>query len=276
MSMRIGYNTNGLAHHDLIEAIDLLAELGYQSVALTIDHGALSPYQANWQRQAATVREALARHGMHSVIETGARYLLDPRVKHEPTLLTADESRRQMRIGFLRHAVRLAEELGSDCVSLWSGVLRDNADDATAWTRLTDGLQGLLDFAAVHHVVVGFEPEPGMFIDTMDKFTELSERLPHSQLQLTLDLGHLHCQGETPIAEQIRRWGPRIVNIHIEDMRADAHEHLMFGEGEIEFPPVFAALREIGYQKGVHVELSRHSHDGPAAAKRALEFLSKL
>ena len=38
--MRLGYNTNGLAHHRLTDAIDLLADLGYQSVALTLDAGA--------------------------------------------------------------------------------------------------------------------------------------------------------------------------------------------------------------------------------------------
>ena len=67
----------------------------------------------------------------------------------------------------------------------------------------------------------------------------------------------------------IRRWAPRLVNVHIEDMRAGRHEHLMFGEGEIDFPPVLRALAEVGYTGGVYVELSRHSHEGPTAARRA-------
>ena len=41
--MLLGYNTNGMAHHDLVDAVTLLAEIGYRSVAITIDHGALSP-----------------------------------------------------------------------------------------------------------------------------------------------------------------------------------------------------------------------------------------
>jgi sugar phosphate isomerase/epimerase len=59
-------------------------------------------------------------------------------------------------------------------------------------------------------------------------------------------------------------------------MRAGVHEHLMFGEGEIDFPPVLAALAEEGYAGGVHVELSRHSHMAPEAARRAFQFLSPL
>jgi sugar phosphate isomerase/epimerase len=91
---------------------------------------------------------------------------------------------------------------------------------------------------------------------------------------LTLDVGHLHCLGE-PIVETIHRWRDRLWNVHIEDMRAGVHEHLMFGDGEIDFPPALAALREIGYSGGVHVELSRHSHDAVATARTALAFLRK-
>ena len=66
------------------------------------------------------------------------------------------------------------------------------------------------------------------------------------------------------------------MNVHLEDMRAGRHEHLMFGEGEIDFPPVLRTLAEVGYTGGVYVELSRHSHEGPAAARRAFEFLRRL
>ena len=82
--------------------------------------------------------------------------------------------------------------------------------------------------------------------------------------------------GETPLADQIARWGPRIVNVHLEDMRRGVHEHLMFGQGEIDFPPVMAALKAGNYRGGIHVELSRHSHEGPTAARQAMEFLRPL
>ena len=115
-----------------------------------------------------------------------------------------------------------------------------------------------------------------MFIDTMERFERLQSRIDNDCFRLTLDLGHLHCLGETPIADQVRRWRDQIVNVHIEDMRAGVHEHLMFGEGEIDFVPILKAFHEIDYSGGLHVELSRHSHDAPAVAKRAFEFLHPL
>jgi len=274
--MLLGYNTNGLANHDPFQAIDLLADVGYRSVALTLDHGPLNPFANDWPEQRSKLRDVLGKRDLASVIETGARYLLDPRVKHEPTLVTADPQQAAKRIDFLCRAIDAAELLGGRCVSLWSGVVRDASPAETIWARLLERLSLVLDHAQRRGVAVGFEPEPGMFIDTLEKFAELKSRCSSPQLKLTLDVGHLHCQGELPIPEKIAYWGSLLVNVHIEDMRRGIHEHLMFGEGEMDFPPIIAAMAEAGYRGGIHVELSRHSHDAPNAVRKAFDFLHPL
>jgi sugar phosphate isomerase/epimerase len=275
--MRLGYNTNGLAHHDLLEALELLADIGYRSVAITLDHAALNPFHEQaLAAQLAAVRRALGRHNMSSVIETGARFLLDPRRKHEPTLMSPKAADRQRRIDFLRRAIDIAAELQSDCVSCWSGILREPLPAEQAMQRLCDSLRPVLDYAQHRGIAIGFEPEPGMFIATMSDFARLVQELQSPILRLTLDVGHLHCQGELPICDYVRAWSPYLVNVHIEDMRRGRHEHLMFGDGEMQFANIVAALVETEYQKGVHVELSRHSHEGPVAARKAFEFLAVL
>jgi sugar phosphate isomerase/epimerase len=269
----LGYNTNGLAHHDLFDAVEVLAEIGYRGVAITIDHNALPPYGRNASQRVTRLRRLLERLGLRSVIETGARFLLDPRRKHEPTLLSAN---RRARIDFYKYAIDVAAQLRSQCVSLWSGVLHEPLSRDQAIERLAEGLAEVLDYAAQQSVEVGFEPEPRMLIDSMSAFEQLLERPGIGKLRLTLDIGHLQCQGESPINSVIRRWASRLVNVHIEDMRAGIHEHLPFGEGEIAFPPVFRALAEVGYPGGVYVELSRHSHEGPETAKKAFMFLESV
>ncbi len=272
--MLLGYNTNGFAHHRLEDALPILAALGYQSVALTIDHHALSPFDPGFADQLAAVKELLQKHGLRCVIETGARFLLDPWRKHQPTLLGAAVADRETRLQFLQHAVDVAQELGADAVSLWSGT-PDEADVApeTSLRRLAENCLRLCDYADARRVSLAFEPEPGMCVDTMDRYAELLDRVRHPALGLTIDIGHLHCLGEVPIADHLRRWRHLLWNVHIEDMRAGAHDHLMFGEGEIDFVPVLQALAEIGYFGGVHVELSRHSHNAVETARAALAFL---
>jgi sugar phosphate isomerase/epimerase len=260
----------------LPSAIELLADLGYRGVAITLDHCSLNPYDENFARDLKETERLLSRYKLRTVIETGARFLLNPREKHEPTLVTPDEAGRLRRFDFLKRAIDVAAALGSDCVSLWSGVVRHSAGRDQAMSDLAIGLARVLEYAEQRRVLVGFEPEPGMLIDTMAAFDELRQRVDSSYLALTLDVGHLHCQGETPIAGVIRTWRDLLVNVHIEDMRAGMHEHLMFGEGEMDFPPIIAALAEVGYDGGVYVELSRNSHDGPRTAAQAFSFLSRL
>jgi len=273
--MLLGYNTNGFAHHDLHDALGVLGDIGYRSVAITIDHTALSP-RGNPERELRRLRRRLEQYGMRSVIETGARFLLDPWVKHEPTLVSTDASARSRRLEFYRHAIRCAAELGSDCVSIWSGAARDDAPSEQHMDRLVHGLRQVLDYAAGNGVAIGFEPEPGMFIDTMQSFDDLLGRIDAANLGLTLDVGHLQCNRELPLTHYIRRWRRRLVNVHIEDMRAGVHEHLMFGDGEIDFPAVIAAFAEVAYEGGLHVELHAHSREAPIAARRAYDFLSRL
>jgi L-ribulose-5-phosphate 3-epimerase len=271
--MYLGYNTNGFAHHRLDDALAILADLGYRGVGLTVDHGVLSPLEPAWEREAERVRGLLDRYRLRCVIETGARFLLDPRRKHQPTLLSPNADERRIRLDFLAHCTRLARTLGTDAVSFWSGTAVDDADAETLWNRLTAGCHQLL--AIADGVPLAFEPEPGMFVDTMTQFTELCRRMGTSDLGLALDIGHLQCLGETPIADRIRQWAKRLRVVHIEDMRTGVHDHLPFGEGEIDFPPVLAALRDVGYAGGVFVELSRHSHDAVRTAERSYTYLTE-
>ncbi len=274
--MLLAYNTNGFAHHAPDDAISLLAEIGYRGVGITLDRGWLNPWSPDFSESVSAMRKLLDRHQLRSVVETGARFLLDPRRKHEPTLVSADPGGRARRIEFLYRAIDVAHALESDCVSLWSGILREPIVVDVGIDRLVDGLRRVCEYADANGVIVGFEPEPGMLIDTMPMFERLLERLDSPALKLTLDIGHLHCQGETPLAPQIHRWSDRLVNVHIEDMRRGVHEHLMFGEGEIDFPPVIRELASVDYRGLVQVELSRHSHQAPEAARAAFDFLQPL
>jgi L-ribulose-5-phosphate 3-epimerase len=274
--MYIGYNTNGFAHHRLEDALAILADLGYPGVALTLDYHILNPFEPDLPGRTAAVRRWLEQRQLRCVIETGARFLLDPWHKHQPTLVSPAAEQRQRRLDFLCQAVDIAAELHADAVSFWSGTPRDRMAHDVDLARLVDGCRRLCDHAARKNVRLAFEPEPGMLIDTMPRYAELHDRVGHPLFGLTLDIGHLHCQGEVPIADHLQRWRDWLWNVHIEDMRRGVHDHLMFGEGEIDFGPVLGTLREIGYANGVHVELSRHSHDAVETARRALAFLQTI
>ena len=113
-----------------------------------------------------------------------------------------------------------------------------------------------------------------MFIDTMDKYAELFEKVNHPSFGLTLDVGHLVCMKEIPISKYLHQWKHVLWNVHLDDMKPEIHDHLFFGKGEVHFTDVFAALKAIDYRGMASVELSRHSHDAVNVARKSLEFFT--
>ncbi|HZM75180.1 MAG TPA: TIM barrel protein, partial [Candidatus Limnocylindrales bacterium] len=157
--LRFGYGSNGFANHRLPEALAVIAELGYDGVALTLDTNHLDPFGSELSRRTKEVTADLDRLGLSVVIETGARYLLDPWHKHAPTLLHDDPG---PRLEFLRRAIRVGADLGAEAVSCWAGVPPPDVPDP--WDRLVRGCAELVEFAAGWEMTLGFEPEPGMLV----------------------------------------------------------------------------------------------------------------
>jgi sugar phosphate isomerase/epimerase len=272
MTFTLGYGTNGFANHRLHDALAVIADLGYTGVALTLDHDHLNPYAHDLPKQLARVAARLSSLGLNRVvIETGARYLLDPWRKHHPTLLSDDPA---ARIGFLEQAMRIAAELDADCVSFWSGVKPSTLDDEEAGRRLATGVAKALETAANLGVQLGMEPEPGHFVQHLGQVFELRMRLGNPELLgVTLDVGHCVAVEPLDAAACVRQAGSLLVNVQLDDMLPQVHEHLEFGEGQLDLPATLAALTEIGYTGLAAVELPRHSHAAPDVAARAFGAL---
>ncbi|MFJ3197347.1 sugar phosphate isomerase/epimerase family protein [Streptomyces griseoviridis] len=273
-SLRFGYGTNGLADLRLDDALSLLADLGYDGVGLTLDHMHLDPFAPDLPTRVKHVARRLDSLGLDVTVETGARYVLDPRRKHGPSLLDPDPDDRARRVDLLLRAVDIAADLGAHAVHCFSGVTPADTTSDTAWNRLADALAPVLAAAATAGVPLAVEPEPGHLLATLADFHHLRRTLGDpDHLGLTLDLGHCQCLEPLPPADCVRAAAPWLRHVQIEDMRRGVHEHLPFGTGEIDFPPVLAALAATGYQGLTVVELPRHSHEGPHQAERSLPFL---
>lgn len=273
--MILGYNTNGLAHHRLDDALDLLADLGYGGVALTPDVPHLDLLRTD-ERDWEKTRARLDRLNLRCVVETGARYVLDPRRKHWPNLLTRDEAAAERRMDYYRRALRLAAVLGAPAVSLWSGPLEAGDDPEAARDRLLARLPRLLDAAAAAGVSVCFEPEPGHLIDGLSAYRELRKCLGRRDLRTTIDVGHLLVTEPGAPEAHLAEWADSLMNVQVDDARRGIHEHLPPGEGEIDFGPVFRELRRIGYKGLAALELSRDSHRAAEVAARAYRLLAPL
>jgi L-ribulose-5-phosphate 3-epimerase len=269
---RFGYNTNGFAHHRLDDALHVIAELGYRAVALTPDANHLPPDHTT-DAELRMTRALLERLGLAVVIETGARYVLDPRRKHRPTLVDADAADRARRLDFLERCARIAVELGADTISLWSGVPQPEVAPDDAWRFVADGVSRLHERIAPLDIRIAFEPEPGMLVASLADWERLRDATSIPDLGLALDVSHVPCTERISAGDAIRRYGPALRTVHLDDTKGGVHEHLQIGDGELDWPDILRALDEVRFSGIASVELSRHSHAAPEAARTALAAL---
>jgi len=269
--LRYAYNTNGLAHHRLDDALSLLADTGYDGVALTLDVHHLDPFADDAFAQAERLRARCDALCLEVVVETGARYLLDPRVKHEPTLVTADAQGRARRLAYLRRACDLAEVLRAEAVSFWAGVPRDGVDRDAAWGWLADGVRALVDSHGSAAYALSVEPEPGMLVEDCDDWARLAAEVPGTAL--ALDTGHCVVSGAYEPQDAVRAFAPHLGAVAVEGMRRGVHDHLPLDEGDVDLPAVLQALVDVTYDGLVSLELSRDSHRAHEMVPRALRTL---
>ncbi|WP_045563707.1 sugar phosphate isomerase/epimerase family protein, partial [Streptomyces sp. FxanaA7] len=218
--LRLGYGTNGLTDLRLDDALALLADLGYDGVGLTLDHMHLDPFAPQLAARTRRVRQRLDALGLGVTVETGARYVLDPRRKHGPSLLDEEKDGRWARVRLLIRAVRVAADLGAHAVHLFSGTLPDGVDPDTGYTRLADTLAPVLEAAEEAGLPLAVEPEPGHLLADLAGFHRLRTELGDPDgLGLTLDIGHCQCLEPLPPQECVRQAAPWLRHVQIEDMR---------------------------------------------------------
>ncbi|WP_438854601.1 sugar phosphate isomerase/epimerase family protein [Agromyces sp. M3QZ16-3] len=272
----LGYGTNGLADHPLDAALEVVRSNGYGAIALTLGHPHFDPSAEGWQGRAALLRRELEARGLRIVVETGGRYVLDPFRKHRPNLLD-DDAGAERRVAFLLRAIEIAAILDADCVSLWSGVRPEGVDAGLAWDRIVERMTPVVAAARAAGVRLGFEPEPGMLVETVADALRLRADLGEPpEFGITVDLGHCVVVEPGGVEAALRAAGDLIVNVQVDDMLPHAHEHLELGTGSLDLELAFRTLAELGYDGIAAVELPRHSHAAPRLVRESIERLDEV
>lgn len=273
--LRYAYNTNGCNNHRLYDALNLIAEAGFSGIALTLDWHHLDPFAEDWKAQTQQLKKRLDELGLGSVIETGARFLLDPKQKHEPTLINPSKEGRVHRIQFLKRAVDIAKILESETVSLWAGVLSDTVNKEEGLEYLKEGITEVAKYASEQKVVISIEPEPGMLVETIADYHQLIKDISYP-VTLALDIGHVWVTGEMEPLEAITKYAAGAGTISIEGMQKGIHRHLPLHQGDMDVAGIIKKLEEMEYSNLICVELSREGHRAHLAISESLRYLKEL
>ena len=226
----------------------------------------------DYEVQAWNLAAMLRERRLDMMVETGARFILDPRRKHHPTLMDPEPEGRERRLQMLTRALDVCAACDGETVSFWSGPVPDGASRADCWRRLEDGVGELVARAKKRGVTASFEPEPGHLTEHLADYDRLAAAAPG--LRLALDTGHLLVTGEADPADAVRQRAGQIGTVAVEDMDRGVHLHKPFGTGDVDVPAVLAALVDVGFPGLVTVELSRESPRAHQAIPESIAFLN--
>lgn len=282
---RLAFSTNAFKQTTAEAAIDAIAQIGYAGCEIMADQPHFTPTELS-SNEVLRLADRIEDRGLQAsninaftgfFAAEGDRPTGDT---YHPTWLDDDPERRNIRVNHTLASIRLAATFGAGTVSLQpggptigTGLCRD-----LALERFAEGVSQCLPMARELGVTVAIEPEPGLLLQTSDEFLTFKRRFFAAErlVLMNFDVGHAFCVGEDP-ATVARDLAGEYAHVHLEDIAASrVHQHLVPGDGAIDFAALFAALDDAGYTGWVTVELYPFLNDAAGVARRAYSYLHNL
>ena len=116
-------------------------------------------------------------------------------------------------------------------------------------------LENLFDY---QHIQSPDAPTMPMFF--AEDILEVLDAIHHPLMKTCLDTGHASIAGDDP-ARMIRLYGDKLGSLHLQDNFGKIYPiyediHLFPGTGRIKWDEVFGALKEVGYDRPLNMEIS--------------------
>ena len=123
------------------------------------------------------------------------------------------------------------------------------------WNWAVEHTQELGDYAMGLGLEIAIELEPFhmSLVNDLDKMVKFIGDVDHPAVKANLDISHLHL-AKSPAAE-IQRLKGRIAHVHFSDCDGKKHGDLPPGRGVVDFPPYLKALKDVGFNGVVSIEL---------------------
>ena len=218
---------------------------------------------------AAEIKPLLEKHSLKlAALGTGAGM-----VKHKLSLTNADADHRAKARAFVKQIVDKAAEFGASAIiGSMQGKWGDGTDKKTALGYLGEALNECGEHAATHGVPLMYEPlnryETNL-CNTVADGVALLESIKCKNVVLLADLFHMNIEEEN-IADALRAGGKHIGHVHFVDSNRRPT-----GLGHMDYTPIAAALKEIGFEGYACAEAFPYP-DSQAAAESTMTAFKKF
>lgn len=217
--IKLSYSTFGLTNLDFINSIEVVDKAGYPGVELSFHRDQFNPFNITDDYLAA-IKKRLASLEVKPACVSTASHFFTPQRPHEPSLMTPDLAGRKRRINLVKRGIHVARKLGVNLVTFGSGFIRDeHVSNPSVNPRelLVDSVhQCLKELHDDEDITLLIEPEPGMYIETLEQGISLVNEVNSSRFQLHLDLNHNYCS-EQNYLEALGKAAPHAKFLHVSD-----------------------------------------------------------
>ncbi|HET6800246.1 MAG TPA: sugar phosphate isomerase/epimerase [Nitrososphaeraceae archaeon] len=274
--MKLAFSTNAFKRYSLEEAIRMIAEIGYEGIELLCDspHAYPPTFQ---EKEIKSFKDQIAKFKLR-ISNLNAFTLYSITDVYHPSWIEDDKELRELRIIHTINCIKLAKKIGAKNLSTEpGGPINKRITNVKYLEKLfMEGLDRISPIAEEENVKILIEPEPGLLLENSNQFLDFIKNLNTNHIRLNFDIGHFFCVGEDP-AEIIYKLCDYIEHFHLADIASNRiHNHLIPGEGSINFRAVLKTIETIGFKGFVTVELYPYQDNPKEAAKRAYEYLNEI
>jgi sugar phosphate isomerase/epimerase len=274
--MKLAYSTNAFKRYSLNEAIRMIAEIGYEGIELLCDTPHAYP-PAFQDKEIDSFKNQIAKFRL-DISNLNAFTLYSISDVYHPSWIEDDKASRELRITHTINCIKLAKKIGVKNLSTEPGGPLSGSKTNIKYLEnlFMEGLNRVVPIAEQENIIILIEPEPNLLLENSNQFLNFIENLSTDNVRLNFDIGHFYCVGEDP-TDLIYKLSEYIEHFHLADIASNRiHNHLIPGEGSINFRSVFKAIEAIGYKGFVTVELYPYQLCPKEAGKKAYEYLYRL
>ena len=219
--IQLSYSTFGLTELDFLTAIDVVDRAGYAGIELSFHRDQFNPFDITEEFLEA-IRKRLETTRLKPACVATASHFFTPSRPHEPSLICPDLAGRKRRIDLIKRGIRVARRLGVSLVTFGSGFIREEHilnPAINPHELLVDSIhQCLSEVRDDEDITLLIEPEPGMFIETLEQGISLIEAIDSPRFKLHVDICHAYCSERDYIAA-LAQAAPYTRYLHVSDAR---------------------------------------------------------
>lgn len=272
MSMKIALFTAGFSHYPIERAFQAAAKNDYDGIEI----GGFRPH---------AYAPDLAKGGAKKIRQLSADYGL-PIVSYAPentgspySLVFEDPAMNAESLEYFKLTLEMAKEIGSEYCMLACNHPGYGRNKEEVKELFVENMRILSEHAEKIGQTIILEPVTpyeGTIITTSDDVRWALDQVNSPRFKCMLDLACPLTCGE-PMRSYFEKMGTDVKHIHFIDAERNSEDHLIPGDGEMDFPRIVSYLEEIGYDGYLSLELfSRYANEPDFSAERGYQAIRSL